>query len=329
MSQLDHIHTLGYTAMGSRLKRISDSLFGDCTNFYEANHIDFEPTAFPLLTLIDQEGRLTLSEAASALGLSHAAISQKATQMVKSGWATLTSSEDDKRSKYLQLTDKGRKLVVTMQPLWYAIRQTLTEVTDSLPYPVLELMDKLEHAIADANLPQRMATNLRHFYDERITIERYSSDLAPYFESINRQWIEEYFVVEPHDATVLGDPQTHVIDRGGMVYFAKLDDTVVGTAALYKEANDSYEFTKMGIDTSLRGKGIGRKLMKYVIKDAKNTLGAKRIYILTNAALNPACHLYRTMGFVDIPLTSKDKAKYQRADVKMELWLEETAIYAA
>jgi ribosomal protein S18 acetylase RimI-like enzyme len=76
---------------------------------------------------------------------------------------------------------------------------------------------------------------------------------------------------------------------------------------------------------SLRGRGIGRKLLRYVIDDARERLHADRLFLLTASCLHPACHLYRSMGFIDVPLSAEDKAKYKRADVKMELWLNHTA----
>jgi len=325
MSQPDHIHALGYLALGSRLKRISDTLYSACANFYQANHITFDPSNFPLLSLLDQEQELSITEAASALGLTHAAVSQKAAYLVKEGWAEMHADMQDKRSRRIRLSDDGKALVIKMQPLWYAIRQTQQDIGSEQTHPLLPLLDAFERGINDANLEQRMADHLRGYFAQRIAICHFTPSLAPHFESLNRQWIQEYFTLEPHDVKVLGNPQKYIIDRGGRVYFAMLDGEVVGTCALYPEASGSYEFTKMAMNPALRGKGIGRKLLQFVIDDARNSLNADRIYLLTSASLNPACHLYRSLGFVDIPLSREDKEKYQRADVKMEMWLNETA----
>lgn len=144
----------------------------------------------------------------------------------------------------------------------------------------------------------------------------YDPALAKEFERLNRLWLEEFFCVEDYDAKVLGNPQQYIIDQGGEIYFARVDGKIVGTCALFKEG-DEYEFTKMGVEPSLRGAGIGRVMLAYALARAE-ALKARRVYILTSSSLKPALHLYRSMGFADIPLSAEDKSKYQRADVKLE-----------
>ncbi len=329
----DHIHSLGYLALGSRLKRISDALYAACAEFYKANGVEFEPSNFPLLTLIEQQKVVSLSDAATALGITQAAISQKATQMQKAGLIKLTQSTLDKRSKSMSLTTKGQVLIGQLQPLWYAIRQTQHDIGSELLHPLLPLLDAFETAISGVNLLHQMATHLRDYYAERIVITQYNKTLSPHFKRLNELWLNEYFSIEPHDKKVLGDPQRYILDRGGRIYFALLDAQVVGTCALYPEESDdktgaSYEFTKMAMDPNLRGKGIGRRMLAHVIEEACGD-GIERLYLLTSSKLNPACHLYRTMGFTDVPLTAQDAAKYNRADVKMELWLNQTNRSAA
>ncbi|WP_338519434.1 hypothetical protein [Alteromonas gracilis] len=45
----------------------------------------------------------------------------------------------------------------------------------------------------------------------------FSADLAPYFDSINREWIETMFALEPVDEQVISSPQTSIIDQGGHI----------------------------------------------------------------------------------------------------------------
>lgn len=312
----DHIHSLGYLALGSRLKRISDKLYAEVSALYQAHGITFDPGCFPLLTLLDQQSGFTLSEAAHALGISHAAVSQKASLMQKQGLVSMKASRNDKRSKALTLTAKGKALVVQLQPLWYAIRQTQYDLGQDITHPLLETLDQFERALNDASMQQRMRSHLRGYYSERVRILDYRPELASEFARLNILWLEEFFSVEPYDRKVLGDPQTYIIDRGGEVYFAELDGKIVGTCALFREGTE-FEFTKMGVEPHLRSMGLGRKLLAYAQARAV-ALEASRVYILTSASLNPATHLYRSMGFVDIPLSAEDAKKYQRADVKLE-----------
>lgn len=318
----DHIHSLGYLALGSRLKRISDKLYSEVSALYAAQGIEFDPGCFPLLTLLGQQGGMSISEAATALGISHAAVSQKASWMHKRKLLSMKQHPQDKRSKILALTLAGRTLIDQMQPLWYAIRQTQHDLVQQLEYPLLDVLDQFERTLNDASMQQRMKSHLRTFYGERVTIRHFSPELASHFARLNLQWLEEFFSVEDYDKKILSDPQTHIINRGGEIYFAEMDGKIVGTCGLFKEG-DEYEFTKMAVEPHLRGMGIGRVMLAHAMQRAQD-LKAHRVYILTSHSLHPAGHLYRSMGFTDIPLTAQDKEKYRRADIKME-WLPPAA----
>lgn len=40
------------------------------------------------------------------------------------------------------------------------------------------------------------------------------------FARLNLEWLQRWFAVEPIDREVLGDPETHILQRGGHVLFA-------------------------------------------------------------------------------------------------------------
>lgn len=137
---------------------------------------------------------------------------------------------------------------------------------------------------------------------------------AAAFQALNEAWISKYFVIEPKDREVLGDPQGKIVDRGGRVFMALKDGEPVGCAALLKMDDGGYEVAKMTVSEALRGSGLGRLLMQRCI-DAGAEMGATRLYLETNSSLGPALGLYRAMGFKDLAPT---ETPYARADVFME-----------
>ncbi len=134
------------------------------------------------------------------------------------------------------------------------------------------------------------------------------------FQALNEAWISKYFVIEPKDREVLGDPQGKIIDQGGRVFMALKDGEPVGCAALLKMDDGGYEVAKMTVSETLRGSGLGRLLMQRCI-EAGAEMGATRLYLETNSSLGPALGLYRAMGFRDLAPTD---TPYVRADVFME-----------
>jgi N-acetylglutamate synthase-like GNAT family acetyltransferase len=152
-----------------------------------------------------------------------------------------------------------------------------------------------------------------------LTFFAFTPQLAPFFESINRQWIEQMFVLEPVDAKVLMEPQKNIINKGGDIWFASSAELgVIGTCALDKKAQGVFELTKMAVTRSARGLKVGEQLLQYVLAQppCKN---AETLFLLTNAKCEAAIHLYEKNGFVHDKTILRDYgANYQRCNVAMK-----------
>lgn len=148
-----------------------------------------------------------------------------------------------------------------------------------------------------------------------ITIVPYKDEYEEYIKSLNYEWLEKYFAIEPIDVIQLSNPQTEILDKGGKIFFALDDTTVVGTASLLKVSDEEYELAKMAVTEKFKSAGIGKLLMEYCIKEAKN-LNAKKLTLFSNTKLEAAIHVYRKYGFIEIPLPIE--IHYVRSDIKME-----------
>jgi len=152
-----------------------------------------------------------------------------------------------------------------------------------------------------------------------IQIVDYQSQYASYFRSINEAWISEYFTMEAADYKALDDPQGYILDKGGYIVFAIIDNTPVGTCALIKMDDTPYDFelAKMGVVPAQHGKGIGKMIGKAVIEKARK-MDARKLYLESNRILSPAINLYKKLGFVEI---TGRQSPYARSDIQMELVL--------
>jgi GNAT superfamily N-acetyltransferase len=138
------------------------------------------------------------------------------------------------------------------------------------------------------------------------------------FKRLNAEWIEHYFHLEAADLRVLDHPEEYVIQRGGHILLAAYAGQIVGTCALLKMDETSYELGKMAVTASLRGRGIGRQLAEAAIAKAR-TLGARRLYLESNTKLTPAMRLYQQLGFRHIAPPAA--SPYERSDIQLELLL--------
>jgi putative acetyltransferase len=98
-----------------------------------------------------------------------------------------------------------------------------------------------------------------------------------------------------------------------------MNSEVVAVCALIVSGARHYELAKMATRKDLRGSGIGRRLMLATLERAR-ALGAQKVSLLTHHSLAPALGLYRSVGFVDVPVPPGNQ--YERADVAMEMRIE-------
>jgi putative acetyltransferase len=145
-------------------------------------------------------------------------------------------------------------------------------------------------------------------------------DDATAFRTLNEEWITKIFSLEANDVEILGNPQQIIVDKGGRVFVMSADGEAVGCVALIPMEGGVYELSKMAVSPKLRGMGIGRKLIKYAITQARE-LGAKSLFLGSSTKLPNAVHLYETVGFQHIPPERLPPNPYVRADVFMEMAL--------
>ncbi len=153
-------------------------------------------------------------------------------------------------------------------------------------------------------------------YSMKFKIIKWEDRFAKAYIDLSIEWLEKYVSVEPGDLEIIEHPYEAVLNNGGMIWFALLDNTPIGTVTMIK-SNDSYEVAKLAVTEKYKKLGIGKRLMKVAIEFAREN-STKKIYLFTNHNLIPAINLYKKCGFVQIPLIDN---KYIESDMKMELYL--------
>ncbi|MCI4443341.1 MAG: GNAT family N-acetyltransferase [Lentimicrobium sp.] len=150
--------------------------------------------------------------------------------------------------------------------------------------------------------------------DNTVIIIPFSPDLKEEIKTLNLEWLQKYFRVEAKDEITLSNPQSEIIDKGGMIFYAQYNGKIVGTVSLIKIDETTFELSKMAVMDGVQGLGIGNKLMEHCIETAKQK-GIKKLLLYSNRKLLPALYLYKKFGFEEVPL---EDGAYERADIKME-----------
>jgi putative acetyltransferase len=126
--------------------------------------------------------------------------------------------------------------------------------------------------------------------------------------------LESYGLALDRDGTDkdLADIEANYLARGGVFkVIENRDSRIVGTIGLYPLDETTIELRKMYFDPSIRGRGLGKKLLVEMIEKAKNH-GYLRVYLETASVLKQAVHIYENAGFrpVDVKHTPRCDQAY-------------------
>ena len=147
-----------------------------------------------------------------------------------------------------------------------------------------------------------------------VEIIEFTNELKAPIKTLNYEWLEKYFRVEKGDFISLSNPKESIIDKGGFIYYAKLNNEIVGTVSLLKKTDTIFELGKMAVSKKAQGFKVGTILLEHSLNIAKQKQ-IKKLILYSNTILKSAIHLYKKYGFIEIEL---EIGLYERANIKME-----------
>ncbi|MCE0557713.1 bifunctional helix-turn-helix transcriptional regulator/GNAT family N-acetyltransferase [Motilimonas sp. E26] len=317
---IDHMQILGSLSLGSRTKRLSDLLMQQVDAIYQQQGIALNPSYFPLFTLINNEGPVSVTQAAQRLSVSHPAISKMTQKMIKEGLLHKQPHPSDQRVTVVAFTEKSLKISQQAQPIWQQIQWQLEQIMQQQQHPLLAAIDEFEQLLAQQSLTERVVTQLPAPQDA-ITIEPWQTEYKHDFTELNLAWLNQYFNGEltAIDQQALYHPEQYYLASGGYIFFARQGHRIVGTLALRLHDQQTMEISKMAVQPNQQGKGIGRQLMLTAINKAQQ-LAMTQVFLETNSALTRAMALYQHLGFQVVP-HPQGQSSYPRADRYMTLAL--------
>lgn len=312
----DYLETLGYLALGSRLRRLSDRLAQEVSAIYEEGNFDFQPRWFPVFRCVAAAGKtgLGITDIAEAVGITHPAVNQLEQELSAHGLISVKADPNDKRRRLLCLSSRGEKLFKELEETWSNTHAAISEAAEESQ--LLSAIIAFERALNQEPLTRRTKRLAQSLSNAKPKIISYQNDLAQHFIRLNKAWIIQHFCLEAADHQLFKDPG-QIVKAGGQILFIELGEKIVGTCALIKTGKHNFELAKMAIDEAYRDRGLGRALLKAAIAEARK-MGATSISLETNSKLHAAVALYKKLGFKQIPTKHTD---FVRVDISMKLEL--------
>jgi DNA-binding MarR family transcriptional regulator/GNAT superfamily N-acetyltransferase len=223
----------------------------------------------------------------SRLELDSGYVSRLLGSLQRDGMVAVEPSEADRRVRTVRLTRAGlterESLDQRADELASAI---LRPLTDAQRVRLSTAMAEVERLL-DASAVQLRPCDPRH-PDARACIGAYFTELAQRFDS----------GFDPSLSISADDDE--LIPPAGLLLVATLHGRPVGCGALKLHGPAPAEVKRMWISPSVRGLGIGRRLLAELERCAADS-GATVARLETNGSLTEAISLYRSAGYRAVP----------------------------
>lgn len=318
---MDFFDKTGKAALGSRLRLLSATITDDASKLYKLYGLDFSPKWFPVFFILSTEGEKTITEIANEIGHSQPSVTKIVKEMTVVGLIRDNLKSSDKRRNIVNLTKKGTDLATQLRVQIDDIDIAIDGIIQEANLNLWEAIAEWEFLLEQKSLFARVQEQKKLRESKEVQIVPYNASYAPIFKALNEEWISTYFEMEETDRKALDNPETYIINKGGLIFVALYQNEPLGVCALIKMDDPDYDFelAKMAVSPKAQGKKIGWLLGQAII-DAAKKQGASKLYLESNTILKPAINLYHKLGFKKVVGRT---TPYKRCNIQMELNLKD------
>ena len=312
---MDFYNRIGKGALGSRLRRLSESLTEQANGVYKLYNVEMQPKWFPVFYALSSGEEKSITQIAVEIGHSHPSVSTIVKEMVKKGVATADQGKIDGRKSFVRLTAKGLKINEQLKVQYMDVNAAVENALQETQYNLWKAIEEWEFLLEQKNLLERVRAEKKLREGKEVKILDYKPEYKHVFKALNEEWITTFFKMEEADHKSLDHPEKYILNKGGYIFIALYEGEPAGTCALIKMDDETFELAKMAVSPKAKGKGIGFIIGNTCIQKAKQA-GAKRLVLGSNTILKPAISLYHKLGFKKV---TGIPSPYERCNIQMEL----------
>jgi len=157
----DFVNELGYLALATRLKRISEAMVHSGRQMYKSLEIDVEPNWYLIFKLLKKYKKLSVTQVAAKLHFSHPSVITLLNKMESASYLTTEYDQTDSRRKFYKLTQKAEDKLPMLEKIWDAGTEGVKKLfkADS---SFLEELEMLEVRLSQHNFMERTLKELNN-----------------------------------------------------------------------------------------------------------------------------------------------------------------------
>lgn len=271
----------------------------------------FSLTEVRVLYELAHRDKITAKELCLDLGLDRGYLSRMLQNFETQGLITSKTSPDDRRSLFLSLTAKGRKIFEPLE------RRSSDEVAAMLNRLAPNQQEKMLAAIRDiesALTPDQSPATQYNLRQHR------PGDMGWVVQRHGALYWQEYHYDERFEALVaeiVAEFIQNLYTKRERCWIAEKDGINVGSVFLVRKSEAVAKLRLLLVEPSARGLGIGRRLVEECVCFARES-GYKKIMLWTQSELTAARKIYQAAGFELVAEEKHDS--WSRKNLIAETW---------
>ncbi len=241
----------GGLILGTRLKRLSDRFLQEVGQIYQQLEIEFEPSWFPVFFLMREKGDLSMTDIASAMDVSHSAISQMISSLRKRELIQLVEDPQDARRKKVSLTHLGENLLQKVIPVWHSMQLAMPSLWESDSRRQAQFLDELgalEERLSQKVFSAKTLALVPEIDYELVRWDTSKPDAA--FEAFKLE----------------SDGQFDDLPEGVEVWLTKYKGQVIGALAILPQSDQALHLWQVFVQIEYRRKGLATSMIKEALR---------------------------------------------------------------
>ena len=271
----------------------------------------FSLTEVRVLYELAHREKITAKDLCLDLSLDRGYVSRMLQNFEAQGWTTSTPSPADRRSLFLSLTAKGRKIFEPLE------RRSSNEVAAMLARLGPQQQDKMLAAIRDIEsvlAPTAVPAT------QYILRQHRPGDMGWVVQRHGALYWQEYHYDERFEglvAEIVAEFIQKLDSKRERCWIAEKDGVNVGSVFLVRKSGTVAKLRLLLVEPSARGLGIGKRLVDECVRFARE-VGYKKILLWTQSELTAARKIYQGAGF---ERTAEEKHdSWSRKNLVAETW---------
>jgi DNA-binding MarR family transcriptional regulator/GNAT superfamily N-acetyltransferase len=270
--QLNFYERVGELIFGTRLKRISEKFLTDVTKIYRSLDIAFETSWFPIFYLLNEKEKLSVTEIANELQITHSAVSQMVSLLEKKKLISFLDDKSDKRRRLIAFTKKGKDLMLTILPVWDSIQRAtrqLFEKKENSAY-ILTALSELEDTLEHESLHDRVMKDIQQDRLGEIDIKALEPADKTEYKNLILHWLIDHQNSHIADDDLINCPEIMIRQNQAIVLLAKVQKESVGTIAVQMKNSHTAQIVYLVVEEKWQKRQIGKKLLQDALSQMRN-----------------------------------------------------------